>query len=73
MSFNVLLIHRKVLRLALRALRITDVAMEDVVDNNEAPIDESEAGNNQSNEELQGEDSEEEDECRVCRGPAEEG
>ena len=59
--------------MALRALRITDVAMEDVVDNNEAPIDESEAGNNQSNEELQGEDSEEEDECRVCRGPAEEG
>jgi hypothetical protein len=47
--------------------------MEVVDDNNEAPLDENEVDNNQSNEELHAEDSEEEDECRVCRGPAEEG
>jgi hypothetical protein len=49
--------------------------MEVVDDNNESPLDENEVDNNQSNEELHAnaEDSEEEDECRVCRGPAEEG
>lgn len=57
----------------LCALRITDQAMEVADDNNEVPLDENELDNNQSNEELHAVDSEEEDECRVCRGPAEEG
>jgi hypothetical protein len=47
--------------------------MEVADDNSEVPLDENEDHNNQSNEELHAEDSEEEDECRVCRGPAEEG